>query len=84
MPWPRPQQVPRNLAADRECIALRNRGLKYEEIAKITGVTRERARQRYLTAMRRLHIYEPDPVAHLARIDATELDDPPRGVWIGD
>lgn len=74
----------RNLEADRECIALRNSGLTWLEIAKAIGVTQERARQRWLTSMRLLHNYEPPPVAHMARVDASEASDPPRGVWHGD
>jgi hypothetical protein len=74
----------RNLEADRECIALRNRGLTWLQIGKATGVTQERARQRWLRAMRLLRDYQPPPVAHLGRVDATQPDDPPRGEWIGE
>ena len=59
-----------------QALKLRQEGKLLREIADELGITSPRAREMILAAMDKL-----DRLKRI-RIDATQPDDPPRGVWL--
>lgn len=69
----------------RMALDMRELGLTLKDIGRAFGVSVERARQMVDTGRRIVEGANNRKAkfrAHTARIDATQPDDPPRGVWI--
>ena len=66
-------------------VKLRRKGHTFREIGEFFGRFQQTAQAMVLRGERilaRLDNVKPKFRAHKARIDATQPDDPPRGVWI--